>query len=104
MHRTVTSTRVSIKTIKSRESGYLLGNQVIFIGVVTRRMSGTDTVKCIGLMEVATKVSGKMEFSMVLAQCHFLMVALKKEYLKTMCTNSQQQILHSRTKYEPRSC
>jgi len=104
MHRTVTNTRVSIKTTKSRESGYLLGNQVIYIEGVTRRTSGTDTVKCIGLMEVATKVSGKTEFSMVLAQCHFPMVALKKGFLKTMYTNSQQQILHSKTKYEPRSC
>jgi hypothetical protein len=90
--------KVSTKTIKSQELGFLLGNQVIFIEGVTKKMKDTVMVKCIGLTEVATKVSGKMEFSMVLARCRFLTVALKKVFLKTTYTNNQQLIWHSKTK------
>jgi hypothetical protein len=92
MLKTVISMKVSTKTIKSQVLGFLLGNQVIFIEDVTRKMKDMDMVKCIGLTEVATKASGKMVFSMVLVQCHFLMVALKKVFLKTMYTNNQLQI------------
>jgi hypothetical protein len=90
--------KVSTKTIKSQELGFLLGNQVIFIEGVTKKMKDTVMVKCIGLTEVVTKVSGKMEFSMVLARCRSLTVAQKKVFLKTTYTNNQQQIWPSKTK------
>jgi hypothetical protein len=103
MLKIVTSMKVSTWTIRSQVLVFLLGSQAIFTEDVTKKMSDTAMVKCTGLMEVATKVSGKMEFSMVWVQCRFLMAALKKGYLKIMCTNIQRQILLNKTKLRRKS-
>jgi len=61
--QTAINTRASISLTKSLASARLRGNQGINIEVVTKMTKDTDTEKCTGLMEAATKVSGSMVFS-----------------------------------------
>lgn len=54
----------NIKMIKSGDMEYLHGQQETYIKAITKQICGMDLAKCIGQMELITKVNGSVAYKM----------------------------------------